>query len=76
MSEMYGPGGYEIVLADQPIESRDSLWVQLFDLSGNPLSELIYVDTVADCGQNLILLNYSQMAAMLDQKTFLPTISR
>lgn len=53
----YGPGGYEIQLADSPIESSQSFFVQVLDSHNQPLSERIYFDTYADCEQNLILVN-------------------
>lgn len=54
----YGPGGYEITLANAPADSVDSVWIQLFDLDGNPISERIYLTTYADCQKNLILMNF------------------
>ena len=54
----YGPGGYELTLADSPAESDSTLWVQLFSLDGTPLSEEIYLVTYDDCNRNLLLLNF------------------
>ena len=61
MVETYGPGSYEFVLGDEPIESSQSLWVQLFDQAMLPLSEQISFDTFADCEMNLILINFNQV---------------
>jgi hypothetical protein len=57
----YGPGGYEFTIADQVLESKQAVWVELFDQSMFPLSGRIYFDTVEDCNQNLILVNFRQV---------------
>lgn len=57
----FGQAGYEFTLADQPVKSRGSLWVQLFDQAMIPLSGRITFDTVADCGQNMVLINFKQV---------------
>jgi hypothetical protein len=56
----YGPGGYEITLANQAVASQGSAWIQLYSLGGAPLSEKIYLVTYADCQKNLLLINFSQ----------------
>jgi hypothetical protein len=61
MVSTYGPGSYEFVLGDTPIESTQLLWVQMFDQAMLPLSEQIYFDTFADCDKNLILINFNQV---------------
>ena len=61
MVSTYGPGSYEFVLGDTPIDSTQMLWVQLFDQAMLPLSEQIYFDTFADCDKNLILINFNQV---------------
>jgi len=57
----YGSGGYEIYLSDEPVDSTGSLQIVLLDQEGQPLSEPIFFDTYADCEQNLVLLNFSQV---------------
>lgn len=59
-TNLYGPGSYEFILADQPIASSNSLWVQLLDQAGLPLSEKIFFTTFDDCERNLILINFQQ----------------
>lgn len=54
----YGPGGYELTLADSPAASDSTLWIQLFSLQGNPLSAKIYLITHDDCQKNLLLMNF------------------
>lgn len=57
----YGPSGYEFQLADQPIASRQSLWIQLLDQQATPVSDKIFFDTFADCNRNLILVNFKRV---------------
>jgi len=56
----YGPGGYEIQLADKPLASTQALWVQVFDLKGQPMTEPVYFDTKAECSQNVVLINFKR----------------
>ncbi len=57
----YGQAGYEFTVADQPLRSKQSAWVALFDQAMMPLSGRIYFDTTEDCAQNLILVNFRQI---------------
>lgn len=57
----YGPGGYEFVLADQALQSKGSVWVQLLDQELNPLSNRVFFDTSNSCDKNLILINFKQV---------------
>lgn len=57
----YGRSGYEFTLADHPIASKKTLWVQLVDQSSIPLSPKIYFDTYDDCSKNLIIINFKQV---------------
>ncbi len=57
----YGRAGYEFKLADQPVASKQSLWIQLLDQAGLALSDRIYFDTYNDCQKNLILINFKQV---------------
>jgi hypothetical protein len=75
-SAILGPGGYVITLADQPIASTGSLWVQLFDLNGNPQSEKITFNTFdpgAECSNNLIVINFNEIGLPMNQY-YLPVI--
>ncbi|MFN2304978.1 MAG: hypothetical protein ACK2TV_14700 [Anaerolineales bacterium] len=54
----YGPGGYEIFISEKPFDSNQSLWLQVFDPAGHPISEKIFFDTYNDCNRNLILINF------------------
>ena len=54
----YGPGGFELTLADSLAATESEVWIQLFHLNGDPLSDKIYLTTYNDCQKNLILLNF------------------
>ncbi|MBN1537294.1 MAG: hypothetical protein JW908_11225 [Anaerolineales bacterium] len=60
-ARQYGEAGYEIVLGTTPIESRNSLWVQLLDQAGLPMSPRVVFDTYASCDQNLIFITFKQI---------------
>ncbi|MCS6908496.1 MAG: hypothetical protein RML93_11540 [Anaerolineales bacterium] len=60
MAPQYGPSGYEVVLGDIPIASQGSLYIQLFDPQGRPLTDRIYFETFGACEQNLVLINFVQ----------------
>jgi len=57
-ADVYGPGGYEIQLADQALESSGTLVIQVFGLEGIPLSNPAPFDTYNDCSKNLIIINF------------------
>jgi hypothetical protein len=67
-----GPGGYEISLGDQPVESEGTLVLHLFDLSGVPQSDVVHFDTYGNCDQNVVLLNFT--AIQLTVRQYLPAI--
>jgi Tol biopolymer transport system component len=56
----YGPGGYEIQIADFLATTTGVYRAQLRDPRGQPLSEWIAVDTFADCSKNLLMVNFAQ----------------
>lgn len=72
---VFGPGGYLIKLADRPISSDGSIWIQLFNLSGIPQTKKYFLTTYPDCERNLILINFSELNASSGIKTYLPAIS-
>lgn len=57
----YGEAGYEFVLADEPIASNGTLWIQLVDQQMLPLSERYFINTTESCDQNLILINFRRV---------------
>jgi hypothetical protein len=67
METNIGEGGYEITLADHPVDSSRTLWIQIVDTIGNPLSEKVYFDTINDCERTFILVNFVNYTPPLPQ---------
>jgi len=65
METNLGEGGYEVTLADHPIDSSSTVWIQIVDSIGNPLSDKIYFDTYNNCEQNFILVNFVRYLPLL-----------
>lgn len=61
MAPTYGEAGYEFVLAEEPIASNGTVWIQLVDQQLLPLSEKYYINTSDSCDQNLILINFRRV---------------
>mgnify|MGYP005855404083 CR=1 FL=1 len=55
-----GPGGFEIKIFDRPLKSNGQLRIQLFDLSGFPLTDQLTFETFSECEKNFILINFNQ----------------
>ncbi|MEJ2600874.1 MAG: hypothetical protein P8Z00_21255 [Anaerolineales bacterium] len=55
-----GPGGYELKIGAQPVDSSGTLKIQVFNLNGVPQTPLIPINTYADCNKNFVLVNFSQ----------------
>lgn len=71
-----GPGGYEIKLADKPVASQGTLWLQLHDVMGEPQSDKVYFDTYSgenECEQNLIIVNFHELGTEQIEQ-YLPSI--
>lgn len=58
INKEYGQSGFEFVLGSAPVESKDTLYVQLVDLQNIPLSDPFYVTTSSDCTKNLVLVRF------------------
>jgi hypothetical protein len=56
----YGAGGYEFFLNNRPVQTTGEYQVQLRLQNGTPLSDLVTVNTFADCTRNLLLVNFVQ----------------
>ena len=56
----YGPGGYEIQLANAVINSSNTLAITLYDLAGSTMTYPLAFSTYADCSKNLVLINFNQ----------------
>ena len=57
-ADIYGPGGYEIKIADKAFDSENTLFIQIFDIQGNNMSNAMPFRTYSDCGKNLIIVNF------------------
>ncbi len=73
-SPALGEGGYEVKLADRPVATNGALWVQVFDVNGNPLSHRIFIETFGVCDRNFILLNFTEVRATIGVPVYLPMI--
>lgn len=51
----YGEGSFEIVLGDIAVDSTEPLYIQLFNSSGEALSEPFQFITKAKCNRNLVV---------------------
>ncbi len=58
--EIYGQSGYGFVLDNQQVKT-DTLYIQLFDALGNPLSAKVKLSISGKCDGNLLLVNYKQV---------------
>ena len=57
----YGAGGYEFFINNRPVQTIGEYKIQLRDQNGaTPLSDVIVVNTFADCSKNLLLVNFVQ----------------
>jgi hypothetical protein len=60
VSPDYGKSGFEFKLGAVPVSSNGSLYVQLLDQAGLPLSGNVYIDTFNDCEKNLVLVRFKK----------------
>lgn len=61
VNQAYGDAGFEFKLADKPVASQQSLYIQLLDQADLPMSDQIYFDTYDDCQKNLVVINIVQV---------------
>lgn len=54
----YGLGGFEIQIAEEPLNSTERFWIQILNAEGAPLTARHAFDTYQDCEKNLILINF------------------
>ncbi len=55
-----GPGGYQIPIADHPIDTTDTYHIQLRNNTGTPLSDIYAIRTFGDCAKNTVMVNFTQ----------------
>jgi len=69
-----GPGGYEFKILDYAASSDETLWIQAFDLSGEPMTSKVKFNTYSDCNRNFILINFIESEYYFEQIYYLPLI--
>ncbi|MCZ7553920.1 MAG: hypothetical protein M5U05_15265 [Anaerolineales bacterium] len=69
-----GPAGFAFKIADQPVASNATLFMQVLDITGAALTPRMAVQTYADCQRNFILLNVK--ATLRQNPTFFPMIRK
>lgn len=57
----YGRGYFEFKLADMPVPSKGTLWLQVRDQAGLPMSDKYYFDTYDTCEKNMVVVNFQQV---------------
>jgi hypothetical protein len=57
----YGPAGYEVTLANQPVATQGALFIRLLDQAGLAISDRVVFNTYGDCNQNLVIINFKQV---------------
>ena len=60
INKEYGPSGFEFVIGNEPVASNKTLYVQLVDLSGIPLSDKVEITTSTDCAKNLVMVRFKK----------------
>lgn len=58
--QYYGASGFEFQLGDAPMDSTKTLYLQLRDQGGVPLSENIYINTYNDCNKNMVFITFRE----------------
>jgi hypothetical protein len=62
----YGRSGFEFNLGNilhlttLPVASNHTLYLQVLDQSGLPLSDNVYINTYNDCSKNLVLVRFKK----------------
>jgi len=56
----YGPSGFEFKLGDTPVTSTKTLYLQLLDQAGLPLSDNLYINTSSDCNKNMVVVRFKK----------------
>ncbi len=57
----YGRGYFEFKLADMPVASKGTLWLQVRDQAGLVMSDKYYFDTYDTCEKNMVVVNFQQV---------------
>lgn len=57
----FGDAGYEFKISDLPQDTNGVFWLRLVDQANLPLSGRTYFNTYAECGKNLVVVNFKQV---------------
>jgi hypothetical protein len=60
INKEYGPSGFEFVLANAPVASNNTLYIQLVDVQNTPRSDQVFVTTSSECTKNLVILQFKE----------------
>ena len=60
-AKAYGESGYEFALENVLVNSQGTLFIQLVDTNGLPLSHAYSIQTFNDCQKNLLMINFKQV---------------
>lgn len=69
-----GPAGFALKVADHPIASNGTLFLQFLDITGKTLTPRISIQTYADCERNFVLINIKE--SLRQNPTFFPMIRK
>jgi hypothetical protein len=58
--QYYGASGFEFQLGSTPVDSTKTLFLQLRDQGGLPLSENIYINTYNNCSKNMVFVTFRE----------------
>jgi hypothetical protein len=58
--QYYGASGFEFQLGSTPMDSTQTLYLQLRDQGGMPLSENIYINTYNSCSKNMVFVTFRE----------------
>ena len=58
--QYYGASGFEFQLGSTPLDSSKTLYLQLRDQGGMPLSENVYINTYNSCDKNMVFITFRE----------------
>jgi hypothetical protein len=58
--QYYGASGFEFQLGSTPLDSTGTLFLQLRDQGGVPLSENVYINTYNSCSKNMVFVTFRE----------------
>ncbi|MCL4530654.1 MAG: hypothetical protein M1282_14740 [Chloroflexi bacterium] len=56
----YGPSGFDFKLGTIPQTTTKTLYLQLLDQAGLPLSDNLYINTSSDCNKNMVVVRFKK----------------